>query len=1306
MVAWAAAATSVASAGQVAPCNFNAMCSCKFGGEGGETREIHLTTPKSLDDVRDISCVGVPFGKLPELPGGPISHMDVVNSGLEALENEALAGAKVESLRLMSNRIMHVGERAFGSASDALKSLDLSYNELDEIPFEALQSLRSLDWLNFHSNHIASVGKISDWGSLRESLTNLFLGENDLAELEAGDAIASLPRLAWLNVDANQLRELPQGSLPGSLQTLSASHNLLEKFPSSAIAPLKGLTWIFLRGNHIDSLPDTSLDPNTRHRLEKLDLGENFLLTLPSPVFNGSVAVRDLNLDGNHLRTIPAQAFRGTNAGRIYLSLNRLESLDERAFLGLGHTLEFLDLEGNRLTAIPKALGHLRRLKYLYLPGNKIRDVPADSFSAFAHAIRALSLSANRLENVPRAALAECRRMSHLNLGYNRISEVSEADFAKWGASLDTLLLRSNHITRLGPNAFRGAPRLRELSLSFNRIVTLDPEAFVDAAASLESLEISSGLRRDDFPAEALRPLASLLWLALDGNEFRTVLPTALYPFTKLKYLNLDGNRFRSLPQRLFDGAVHRKLSDIRLSRNRLVSLEEDTFSGLPELQTIVLSGNGLRNVAAGTFRNLPSLLTLFISDNRLNSFPPRTFSHLPSLVRLDAQRNDLRELSLGAFYNVTGPIVPLALNISQNRIATLHPGDTAGVLNVKSVDASHNRLSEVPIDFLQPLSASLRRLHLAFNRIARLDAGAFGELPRLQVLTLQHNGLASIKRGAFEGLTELQTLDLSHNHLEALALEQFARLPFLRILDLSHNHIRSLPRDAFQGAPLERLDLSGNEFVSLPIGALGEVGRTLRHLDVSRNRLEHLDGTMLSQTPHLLSLGLAANRLTILPDNAFAALGALLRLDLSSNPLRANFKELFHYLPTLRTLSLAGCGLSGSAPSLRLPALLNLDLSDNTLEDVSSSSAAGVPRLRILTLTRNKFTSLPSSAWPMLPRLRALDISENPIRVVTKDSLSPLPRLQSLLMQGLARMERFDSDSFSMLKRLTTVKVQTFPRIEKYRFRLGSVLSGAPSIRRLSVHVLEPLLADQLLRAFSPKLRELEVTGEDLKAVAPEALDAVSEEGNLELAFALRGTSVSSLPPGLLAGLAAAVPHLSIDLSDNRFAALGPAALYPNDSSWENVGTRIVSGGLVLRGNPWSCGCELAWLGAWLRRWLRETLQIHTVSVEGAQRARHRLAREATCVHPRTAARVPLIDLRPEDVGGGCRDAAEGDGGAGGDDAAPLSGEASAPALCAVPRRRAHDALGWWWFWFFWWDGPPGPAVAIASLAAWRWWW
>lgn len=36
------------------------------------------------------------------------------------------------------------------SMADDLKSLDLSFNELDELPVRALKSLRVLDWANFH----------------------------------------------------------------------------------------------------------------------------------------------------------------------------------------------------------------------------------------------------------------------------------------------------------------------------------------------------------------------------------------------------------------------------------------------------------------------------------------------------------------------------------------------------------------------------------------------------------------------------------------------------------------------------------------------------------------------------------------------------------------------------------------------------------------------------------------------------------------------------------------------------------------------------------------------------------------------------------------------------------------------------------------------------------------------------------------------------------------------------------------------------------------------------------------------------
>lgn len=290
-----------------------------------------------------------------------------------------------------------------------------------------------------------------------------------------------------------------------------------------------------------------------------------------------------------------------------------------------------------------------------------------------------------------------------------------------------------------------------------------------------------------------------------------------------------------------------------------------------------------------------------------------------------------------------------------------------------------------MPVNFLQHLTTSLRRLHLGYNRIPRIDSRAFGPLPLLEVLTLPHNNIVTLRAHAFLGAGDsLQHLDLSHNHVETLQVLQFGDLPLLRVLDLSHNHIRSIPRDAFKGTKLERLDLSHNELVVMPSGALIYVGDHLRQLSLSHNHIEHLDSTMFQETPNLFSLNVANNKLTILPDNVFNSLGNLLSLDLSSNPLRANFKELFHYLQGLRRLNLADTGIRVLQP-LPLPFLVSLNLTDNSLTDLSPGSVQNLGHLRVLLLDGNQLSSVPAQAWPFTPRLRYLSLERNPIKVNNK---------------------------------------------------------------------------------------------------------------------------------------------------------------------------------------------------------------------------------------------------------------------------------------------------------------------------------
>ena len=74
---------------------------------------------------------------------------------------------------------------------------------------------------------------------------------------------------------------------------------------------------------------------------------------------------------------------------------------------------------------------------------------------------------------------------------------------------------------------------------------------------------------------------------------------------------------------------------------------------------------------------------------------------------------------------------------------------------------------------------------------------------------------------------------------------------------------------------------------------------------------------------------------------------------------------------------------------------------------------------------------------------------------------------------------------------------LQSWPSIEKYKFRLGSVVSGLPSLRTLSAIILEPsgVLTDQILGAFGPKLKELELTGHNLTSVTLDAFEGKENE-------------------------------------------------------------------------------------------------------------------------------------------------------------------------------------------------------------------
>ena len=74
------------------------------------------------------------------------------------------------------------------------------------------------------------------------------------------------------------------------------------------------------------------------------------------------------------------------------------------------------------------------------------------------------------------------------------------------------------------------------------------------------------------------------------------------------------------------------------------------------------------------------------------------------------------------------------------------------------------------------------------------------------------------------------------------------------------------------------------------------------------------------------------------------------------------------------------------------------------------------------------------------------------------------------LYVQHLPDLTRFDADSLAQLSYISTLYIQSWPSIEKFKFRLGSVVSGLASLKKLSARILEynGVLYDQVSRKLS----------------------------------------------------------------------------------------------------------------------------------------------------------------------------------------------------------------------------------------------
>ncbi|XP_006886151.1 PREDICTED: leucine-rich repeat-containing G-protein coupled receptor 5-like isoform X2 [Elephantulus edwardii] len=360
----------------------------------------------------------------------------------------------------------------------------------------------------------------------------LDLSMNNISQLPL-NPLHNLRFLEELRLAGNSLTYIPKGAFAGlySLKVLMLQNNQLRQVPTEALQNLRSLQSLRLDANHISYVPPSCF--SGLHSLRHLWLDDNALTEIPVQAFRSLSALQAMTLALNKIHHIPDYAF-GNLSSLVVLHLhnNRIHSLGKKCFDGL-HSLETLDLNYNNLDEFPTAIRTLSNLKELHFYDNPIQLVGRSSFQHLPElrtltlngasqmtefpdltgtaSLESLTLTGAQISSLPETVCNQLPNLQVLDLSYNRLEDLPSFSVCQ---KLQKIDLRHNEIDEIKVDTFRQLLSLRALNLAWNKIAVIRPRAF-STLSSLIKLDLSSN-RLSSFPVTELHGLTHL---KLTGNH-------------------------------------------------------------------------------------------------------------------------------------------------------------------------------------------------------------------------------------------------------------------------------------------------------------------------------------------------------------------------------------------------------------------------------------------------------------------------------------------------------------------------------------------------------------------------------------------------------------------------------------------------------------------------------------------------------------------------------------------------------------------------------------------------------------------
>ncbi|CAG4965508.1 unnamed protein product [Colias eurytheme] len=442
-------------------------------------------------DKTSVDCSRRGLTDLPDGINSKVQKLNISNNEISTFPRAFSQLYNLVSLDISGNQLKEIPANGFNNLT-TLEVLNLSRNNfeswVDLNPNDILQPTTNLKTLDLSHNKFKTMANLANQELLMSSsLETLIVDNCEIASIHGRSPLSGLTNIRIFKINNNPLLRF-QNLVSPTLKSLYVSNCKLSYINPNELSYLPSLVYLKMSHNfrlEISSTVNTLSSVSLRYldisfcnviqpslkgfpNLRKAIINHNMIRILPNNEFLNNSKLEHLDMSYNNIGSITSDTFRGlTSLKFLDLSWNEIAQVPENSLLEMP-SLTQIRLSRNYLTKV----GHLRStsLSVIDMSSCEINTIGKDSLEGLPSLVD-LDLSHNLISNIPDSISSNS--LKYLNLNYNRLSFISNYTFFM-------------------------LPRLSGLGVVGNRFTIIWSRYFFQSNLYLERLDLGDNMWRCD----------------------------------------------------------------------------------------------------------------------------------------------------------------------------------------------------------------------------------------------------------------------------------------------------------------------------------------------------------------------------------------------------------------------------------------------------------------------------------------------------------------------------------------------------------------------------------------------------------------------------------------------------------------------------------------------------------------------------------------------------------------------------------------------------------------------------------------